>query len=353
MFEGELELEQELEDLMAVLGESNLPAEAEGEVYVPPSQVYGPPNRPPAQLTHDQSVIQNQIGRGVRDENRVTDAVFYDRHPEWRGKSLKNANLSLRQEWIQIRDSIVRPALKNPYVAASPVSAPPPPTAAPAGKRSQAQLGNSTFDNILRYSPNDYLPAISSQVAYNKASGFNPYYQKVLLAAPSVSISETQYGVGNLVFSMDRQSFANLVEDSGLRDEALKIAVGGVTAELIFTEDLIGALGIGFTMLDIARGLNNEHMLGSFGPEHDKWVQKQQYQFVFGLMAEDLSRRNWGNGYFYSRNTRDLAIEIAQQFADFQPIYNTYMHYFWLDGDLGKYQGNIPDRIPPTMSAAP
>jgi len=152
---------------------------------------------------------------------------------------------------------------------------------------------------------------------------------------------------------MDQQSFTNLVEDQGLRDEALKIAVGGVTSELIFTEDIIGVLGIGFTLLDIAQGLNNEHMLGSFGPDHDKWVQKQQYQFVFGLLAEDLSNRNWGNGYFYSRNTRDLALEIAQQFADFQPIYNTYGHYYWLDEDLGKYQGNIPDNIPPTMSAAP
>lgn len=351
MFDAELELEAELEDLMAVLAESSLQAEAEGEVYVPPSQVYGPPNRPPAQLTHDQSVIQNQMARGVRGENSVTDAVFYDRHPEWRGKSLKNANLSLRQEWVQIRDSVVRPALKNPFVAPpQPLRAP---TPAPAGKKSEAQLGNSTFDNILRYSPNDYQPAIASQVAYNKASGFLPYYQKILVAAPSVSISEAQDGVGNLVFSMDGQSFSNLVDDSGLRGEALKIAVGGVTKELIFTEDIIGVLGIGFTLLDIAQGLNNEHLLGSFGPEHDKWVQKQQYQFVFGLMAEDLSRRNWGNGYFYSRNTRDLAIEIAQQFAEFQPVYNTYMHYFWLDGDLGKYQGNIPDYIPPTMSPAP
>jgi len=114
MYDAEFEFESELEDLMAMLAESELESEVEGEVYVPPTQVYGPPNRPSSQLTRDQSVVNDQMVRGVRDENKLTDAVFYDRHPDWKGKSLKNANVSLRQEWIKIRDSIVRPALKNP-----------------------------------------------------------------------------------------------------------------------------------------------------------------------------------------------------------------------------------------------
>jgi hypothetical protein len=353
MYDAEFEFESELEDLMAMLAESELESEVEGELYVPPSQVYGPPNRPSSQLTRDQSVVNDQMVRGVRDENKLTDAVFYDRHPDWKGKSLKNANLSLRQEWIQIRDSVVRPTLKNPSAPSPSVVPVRPVPAAPATPPSQGSFGNSTFSNLLKYSPVDYPAALASQMAYQKLSSFLPYYQKILVAAPSVSIAEAQDGVGNLVFSMDKQSFTNLVEDQGLREETLKIAVGGVTSELIFTEDIIGALGIGFTLLDIAQGLNNDHMLGSFGPDHDKWVQKQQYQFVFGLLAEDLSKSNWGNGYFYSRNTRDLALEIAQQFADFQPVYNTYTHYYGLDQDLGKYQGNIPDYIPPTMSAAP
>jgi hypothetical protein len=353
MYNAEFEFEAELEDLMAMLAESELESEVEGELYVPPTQVYGPPNRPSSQLTRDQSVVNDQMVRGVRDENKLTDAVFYDRHPDWKGKSLKNATLSLRQEWIQIRDSVVRPTLKNPSAPPPSVAPVTPVPAAPATPPSQGSFGNSTFPNVLKYSPADYPLAIASQIAYQKVSSFLPYYQKISLAAPSVSIAEAQDGIGNLVFSMDKQSFANLVEDQGLREEALKIAVGGVTSELIFTEDIIGVLGIGFTLLDIAQGLNNEHLLGSFGPDHDKWVQKQQYQFVFGLLAEDLSKHNWGNGYFYSRNTRDLALEIAQQFADFQPVYNTYGHYYWLDDDLGKYQGNIPDYIPPSMSAAP
>jgi hypothetical protein len=151
---------------------------------------------------------------------------------------------------------------------------------------------------------------------------------------------------------MDRQTFAELVDDTALRDKAFEIMAAGVTSELVFTEDVIGLLGLGLTLFDIARGLENERRLGSFGPDHDTWVKKQQFQFVVALVAEDLSKRNWGGGYFISRNTRDLAVELATQYAIFQPIYYEYTRYFWLDGDLGRFQGNIPDRIPPTMGPA-
>jgi hypothetical protein len=149
---------------------------------------------------------------------------------------------------------------------------------------------------------------------------------------------------------MDTRSFTNLVEDKALRGKVLEIAAGGAS-QLVFTEDVIGIFGLGLTLLEIARGLENDRMLKGTGVENARWRLKQQYQFVFGLMAEDLSRRNWGDGYFFSRDARDLAVELAARFAEFQPTYNQYTYYFWLDGDLGTYQGNIPDYIPPTMSA--
>jgi len=101
MSKADLELEFELESLMAKLATSDLEAEAEGEV-------------PQARLNKDRWVISGQVAQGVRDENKITDAVFDDRHPEWTGKSLRNGQLALRQEWMQIRDGIVRPQLKQP-----------------------------------------------------------------------------------------------------------------------------------------------------------------------------------------------------------------------------------------------
>jgi hypothetical protein len=61
-------------------------------------------------------------------------------------------------------------------------------------------------------------------------------------------------------------------------------------------------------------------------------------------MAEDLSRHNFGNGYFFSQNSRDLAVELAARFAQFQPVYSQYATYYFLDNDLGQYQGNPPVR---------
>jgi len=107
MSKADLELEFELESLMAKLATSDLEGEAEGEAQ-------------PARLNKDRSVISAQLGRGIRDENKITDAVFDDRHPEWTGKSLRNAQLALRQEWIQIRDGAVRPQLRQPPPAQQP-----------------------------------------------------------------------------------------------------------------------------------------------------------------------------------------------------------------------------------------
>jgi hypothetical protein len=124
MFKGELELEAELEELMSILAESDLESETGGIVgWV---QTVG-------QRFREGSMVADLIAQGIRDENKLTDEVFFARHPEWRGKSLSNAQVALRREWIEIRDSIVRPVLQNPPVVQPPApAAPAAPPAAPA-----------------------------------------------------------------------------------------------------------------------------------------------------------------------------------------------------------------------------
>jgi len=125
MFKGELELEAELEELMSILAESDLESEAEGGV-VGWFQNLG-------QLFQERSMVADQIAQGVQDENRLTDAVFYNRYPSWRGKRLPDTQFALRQEWVAIRDSIVRPLLQNPPAVQppAPVAAVPPAPPAP------------------------------------------------------------------------------------------------------------------------------------------------------------------------------------------------------------------------------
>src|SRR5215467_3110666 len=48
---------------------------------------------------------------GLRDVDRLTDVVFYFRHPDRIGRPIGPGEPALAQEWIAIRDRIVRPAL--------------------------------------------------------------------------------------------------------------------------------------------------------------------------------------------------------------------------------------------------
>lgn len=125
MYQGELELEAELEDLMSILAESDLESEAEGGI-VGWFQDLG-------QLFRERSMVADQMARGLTDENKLTDVVFYNRYPGWRGKRLPDTQVALRREWIAIRDSIVRPLLQNPPVVQppAPVAAAPPAPPAP------------------------------------------------------------------------------------------------------------------------------------------------------------------------------------------------------------------------------
>jgi hypothetical protein len=306
-------------------------------------------------------ITLDQITRGLRDENKLTDSVFYDRHPEWKGKWLRYGPPNLKHEWMQIRDTVVRPLLKRP-LEPRPLGGTT--TQPSARQQSQTQRLSSPvlrsfpnikvqastdwlqFDNIRKYRPDLYPGAISAQIKFQGVKWFRPWYQKISIAVEGVSISESEYGIGKLVFSMNRQYLMNLVEDEGLRDKIIEMTASSVL-QLAFSEEVIEALGLGLTLLELARGIENERMLGRVGADADKWRYNKRLDFTFGIVAEDLSRRNWGDGYFFSRNVPDLKSELASRFAEFQQRFYELGHYTSLEQNLAKYQGNIPDFVPP------
>jgi hypothetical protein len=53
------------------------------------------------------------LAGGERDENRLTDVLFYARHPEYQGRRIQRSEQQMAREWMAIRDSIVRPVLRD------------------------------------------------------------------------------------------------------------------------------------------------------------------------------------------------------------------------------------------------
>ena len=98
----QLEFEAELENLMATLSTSDLDAEAER---------FSPGTVNQARVVRAQQIILPAMQQGVTDKNRLTDVIFVDRHPERRGRPLKNNERTLRNEWMGIRDGLVQPML--------------------------------------------------------------------------------------------------------------------------------------------------------------------------------------------------------------------------------------------------
>ncbi|MDL9999038.1 M15 family metallopeptidase [Variovorax sp. J22P240] len=77
--------------------------------------------------------IQRAAGAGFRDENTLTDLVFFSRHPERNGAPLRNSEPgfnALATEWVAIRDRLVR-ATPRPSAPAAPATPTTPPPGAP------------------------------------------------------------------------------------------------------------------------------------------------------------------------------------------------------------------------------
>ena len=84
---------------------------------------------------NEQAVIRLAVARGITDENRLTDLVFHARHPERQSRPLQAGERQLVQEWLGLRDRVVRPALRGGARPAPAPSAPPQagPAPGPAG----------------------------------------------------------------------------------------------------------------------------------------------------------------------------------------------------------------------------
>ena len=85
---------------------------------------------------------------GRADLNKLSDLVFYARHPELGGRKVRPDERALAQEWVQIRDAVVKPAIAQ-FKSAKPPHASTPAastgTAVAQGTSTPAVLGLDTF----------------------------------------------------------------------------------------------------------------------------------------------------------------------------------------------------------------
>jgi hypothetical protein len=77
----------------------------------------GPTAAPPAgRPIFDSSwepTISIWVAEGERDENRMTDTIFYQGHSELNRRRLRPDEHQLIQQWLDIRDRLVRPVLRG------------------------------------------------------------------------------------------------------------------------------------------------------------------------------------------------------------------------------------------------
>jgi hypothetical protein len=67
-------------------------------------------------VSNERFATFNRIMAGETDENALTDAVFYERHPRLKGHTLDPNKPSERgyvDDWLSIREHIVRPELRE------------------------------------------------------------------------------------------------------------------------------------------------------------------------------------------------------------------------------------------------
>jgi hypothetical protein len=65
---------------------------------------------PPAKS--EASIVTDALQAGNYDENQITNAIFFQRHPDRAGTKIGANERQLANEWLNVRDQLVRPALR-------------------------------------------------------------------------------------------------------------------------------------------------------------------------------------------------------------------------------------------------
>ena len=123
----------------------------------------------------DWAIIQFALSRGERDENRITDLLFNDRHPERGGRPIQAGEQQLAREWLELRERLVRPALRAgagpaaPGPAAPGPAGGPPPAAQPPAPQPVPAGSQAALDALRPLVGSSTQPTMANMVAILRA----------------------------------------------------------------------------------------------------------------------------------------------------------------------------------------
>jgi hypothetical protein len=87
------------------------PGPAPAEQQSPTDQKPSAPE--PSREEADLRLIRESLSRGIRNSKRLTDIVFFARHPDRKGNPSWASDTALFNEWRQIRDELVLPEFRR------------------------------------------------------------------------------------------------------------------------------------------------------------------------------------------------------------------------------------------------
>lgn len=108
-----------------------------------------PAQAPPTAAPESSTALQQAIRNGIRNEVQLSDTLFFARHPERNGRAIDAKHEPhFVQEWLTLRDQVVRPALAQTQAAhttlMAPVAAPSPDTVSTPVEQAGSQSLKST-----------------------------------------------------------------------------------------------------------------------------------------------------------------------------------------------------------------
>lgn len=100
------------------------------------------------------TAIAVAIGAGLRDVNKLTNMIFWFRHPQMIGQKIGPDQRDLAREWMDIRDGIVKPAFASASAPSAPSS---PPTTGPLGAGGRTSIPS---DGLRWHGPGEATPEL-------------------------------------------------------------------------------------------------------------------------------------------------------------------------------------------------
>lgn len=160
--------------------------------------------RPPGPNSYVQSgteseMLRSAVRSGMTDENQLANLVFFRRHPERNGLLISRDEPNfpqLSQEWLHIRDTLVRPVLRGTTPGQPAPSTPTGPAPSPGGGTGTGAPDIVTVRGIpvarkIASRINDLLAAAAADgVTLGSASGFRTYEQQIALRKQNCGTSD-------------------------------------------------------------------------------------------------------------------------------------------------------------------